>query len=180
MNKQPFTFTASGSSSSWLWSAGDNVWFFLRRVQQKKQHLAYLSECELLAVKGTQASAAVLNSPNYMCHYRGTIPVTSLLPRTFANLNQLVNSKWCWQLIPKPAYQFLVDGLGASVLHQLRSLFLTASGSLITWRRPLRAARSSYRAKRGDWNPSGSGWGARSEHLQVHVCELLSVWPGPV
>lgn len=142
-----------------------------------KLYPADLAECEILTVKGIHK---VLNLPHYMCDYRGAIPVAGLLPRTFANLNQLVNSKWRWQLVPKPADQFLVDGLSLSVLHQLRYLFLTESGSLITGPGSLRAARSSYRAKRGDGNPSGSGRGARSEHLQVHICELLSVWPSPV
>lgn len=127
-----------------------------------------------------ERNAQVLNLPNDMCHYRGAIPVTGLLPRTFANLNQLVNSKRCRQLVSKPADEFVMGWLSVSVLHRLQSLFLTHSGSLITQQGPLRAVGSSYGAKRGDGNPSGSGRGARSEHLQVYVCELLSVWPSPV
>lgn len=115
-----------------------------------------------------------------MCHYRGAIPVTSLLPWTFANFHQLVNSKRRWGLITEPDDQPVVYGLCLSVPRRLRSLFLTAFGCLITWQGLFCSVGSSWRAKRGDGDPTSTGWGTRSEHLKVHISELLSIWPSPI
>lgn len=115
-----------------------------------------------------------------MCHYRWAIPVTSLLPWTFANFHQLVNPKRCWGLIPEPDDQPVVYGLCLSVPHRLGSLFLTAFECSITWQGLFSSVGSSRRAKRGDGDSSSTGWGTRSEHLKIHISELLSIWPNPI
>lgn len=115
-----------------------------------------------------------------MSHYRGPIPVTGLLPWTFANFHQLVNPKRCRGLIPEPDDQPAVYGLRLSVLRGLRSLFLTAFGWLITWQGLFSSVGCSRRAKRRDGDTSSTSRGTRPEHLKVHLGELLSIWPSPV
>lgn len=115
-----------------------------------------------------------------MCHYGRAVPVASLLPSTFANFHQLVNPERRRRLIPEPEQQPSVYGLRLSVPRWLGSLLLTALGCLVTQREPLGWAGPSRRAKRRDGDASGAGWRARPEHLQVHVCERLSIRPSPI
>lgn len=130
----------------------------------------------------TQKSLACKNEPlpQYVCDYRGAIPVTSLLPRTFANIHQLVNAKRCWGLIPKPGNKPGVDVLLPVLCGLVDPFLLAASRCLTAWQGFLRGAGTSWRAKGGYWDPSSPGWGTWTEYLKVHISKLLRLWPNPV
>ena len=118
--------------------------------------------------------------PQYVCHDRRAIPVTSLLPWTFTNFHQLVNSKRCKGLISEPGDQPVVDGLCLSVPCTLWPLLLAGFRDLIAWQGLHRGVRPPWGPKRRDRDPTCPSWGIWSEHLKVHIGQLLSIWPGPI
>lgn len=118
--------------------------------------------------------------PQNVCHYRGPVPVASLLPGTFANFYQLVNAKRSWGLITKPGDKLAVDGFCLMVSYTFRPFLLAAFGHLTAWHGFLWGVWSSRRAKGRDGNTPSPGWGTWPKDLKVHISKLLSVWPSPI